>query len=74
MRGMKSSWRPATSGVSQTPILCPTLSKILIYDDGAEYILSKFANGTKLKGVADMTESHANIQKDPLEEWLTGNL
>lgn len=71
MSGMKSSWRPANSSVSQKSILCPTLSKILIHDldDGAECICSKFANDTKLEGAVDMTEDHANLERT---HWKKG--
>lgn len=37
-------------------------------DDGAEYILSKFSEDTKLEGVADRPKSCAAIQKDV--DWL----
>ncbi|KAK4830533.1 hypothetical protein QYF61_011671 [Mycteria americana] len=43
---------------------------------GAERILSKFADDTKLGGVADTPEGCAAIQRDlnRLEKWADGNL
>lgn len=74
MRGIKCSWRPAIRSLSQKSILFPILSKILIHelDGGAECIVSKFSNDTKLEGVADTTGGHADVQKNILEEWLAG--
>ncbi|GAB0176105.1 cAMP-dependent protein kinase inhibitor alpha [Grus japonensis] len=45
-------------------------------DDGAECILSKFADDTKLVGVTDTPEGHADIQRDlgRLEKWADRNL
>lgn len=67
MSGMKSSRRPAASSIPLKSILCAILFKILIHepDDGAECIHCKFASDTKLEGVADMTEGHANTQRQP---------
>ncbi|KAK4823941.1 hypothetical protein QYF61_008327 [Mycteria americana] len=62
--GTKSSWRPATSNVPPRSILGSVFFDIFIneMDDRAECTFSKFANDTKLGGVADMPEGHAAIQ------------
>jgi len=45
-------------------------------DNGAECILSKFSDDTKLKGVTDTPGDCPNIQRylDSLEKWLERNL
>jgi len=77
-----ASWclilKPVASGVPQRSVFSPVLFSLFIndLDEGTECTLTKFADDTKLGGVADTVQGCASIQQDldRLESWAQRNM
>lgn len=71
--GIDSGWRPVTSCVPQGLVLGPVIFNIFISypNEEIKFTLSKFADVSKLGGVADRAKGSAAIQQDlnRLESW-----
>uniref|UniRef100_A0A674ICA9 Reverse transcriptase domain-containing protein n=4 Tax=Terrapene triunguis TaxID=2587831 RepID=A0A674ICA9_9SAUR len=73
INGSQSCWKGITSGVPQGSVLGPALFNIFIndLDIGIESTIIKFADDTKLGGIATALEDRVIIQNDldKLEKW-----
>ncbi|XP_070610299.1 uncharacterized protein, partial [Erythrolamprus reginae] len=77
LNGTKPTWKKVDSGVPQGSVLGPVLFNIFIndLDEGIKGELIKFADDTKLAGVANTLEDRLRVQEDldRLSQWAHTN-
>ena len=71
----ESGWIPVSSGVPRGSVLRPVSFNVFIdnLDEGIAPTLCKYANGTKLGGVADTPKGRAAIQRPGMSGELGNN-